>query len=179
MRYVRAELRKLVTLPSVQLTAVLIVAATALLRWVDAEPVPYTQAGFLVIGAFLAVDSLTASVLAMPRRLTLHVARALTLVFAILPLATVAGSPVYLTATTVLGFAVASVVRQSLAAVLTLLGSHFVAGPVLRAASADVAAFLPDRAAWDPATTSLTTAVAWAAAALTVSTYCFVRRDAT
>ncbi|GLY98672.1 hypothetical protein [Actinoplanes sp. NBRC 103695] len=174
---VTAELLKLLTLPSLLLTAVLTLTTAAVVSWADAEPVPYAQAGFLVLGVLAATDSPVATLIAMPQRLPLHAARALTLGVLALPLAAAAGDALYLTCTTLLAFGVATLVRLPLPSVLTLLGSHFIACPLLRAASTDVAPFLPDAAAGAPSRGLLTTA-AWTACALTLSAWSFTRRDA-
>ncbi|MEU4473664.1 hypothetical protein [Micromonospora sp. NPDC023888] len=108
MNTVRAELRKLLTLPSLRRTALLTWAATALLTYAYASaeahgeplgddtalaPLGYTQAGFLVLGVLAATseyqdgDQIRATLLAMPRRLPLQAAKALALAALTLPVA--------------------------------------------------------------------------------------------
>ena len=185
MNWLMAELRKLVTLPSLRLTAAFTLGATALLASIDVEPIAYTQTGFLVLGALAATESQTTTLLAMPRRLHLHAAKAVAVVAITLPLAAVASVPAnepaiaatYLALTTVLAFAAGTMIRNALATVLALLGTHVIAGPLLRGASDTVTRFLPDTPAWD-ATRGFSATVAWTAAALLVSAYMFHRRDA-
>jgi ABC-2 type transport system permease protein len=102
-----AELRKLVTLPSLRLTALLTVTANLLLAYVYATadlpgeqvglaPLRYTQAGFLVLGVLAAAsehqagDQIRATLLAMPRRLRLQAAKVLALAAVTAPVAAVA-----------------------------------------------------------------------------------------
>jgi len=97
----RAELRKLLTLPSLRLTALLTWAGTALLAYANVStasadglaPLGYTQAGFLVLGVlataseYQAGGQIRTTLLAMPRRLPLHAAKTLTLAAVTLPVA--------------------------------------------------------------------------------------------
>jgi hypothetical protein len=106
----RAELRKLLTLPSLRRTVLLTWGATGLLAYGYASaaargqavtddaalaPLLYTQAGFLVLGALAAASEyqgggqIRATLLAMPRRLPLQAARMLTLAGVALPAAAV------------------------------------------------------------------------------------------
>ncbi len=107
MNAARAELRKLLTLPSLRLTVLLTWTANLLLTYayVAAEsrgeplgdvalaPLGYTQAGFLVLGVLVAVSEhqaggqIRTTLLAMPRRLPLQAAKATTLAAATLPVA--------------------------------------------------------------------------------------------
>ena len=108
MNTARAELRKLLTLPSLRRTVLLTWAANLLLTYayVSAEsrgeplgdnvalaPLGYTQAGFLVLGVLAATseyeegDQIRATLLAMPRRLPLLGAKALALAALTLPVA--------------------------------------------------------------------------------------------
>jgi ABC-2 type transport system permease protein len=103
-----AELRKLLTLPSLRLTALLTWTANLLLTWAYASaesrgeplgidlalaPLGYTQAGFLVLGVLAAASEhqaggqIRTTLLAMPRRLPLQAAKTLTLAAVTLPLA--------------------------------------------------------------------------------------------
>jgi ABC-2 type transport system permease protein len=108
MNTAHAELRKLLTLPSLRLTALLTWTANLLLTlaYASAEsrgdplgddlavaPLGYTQAGFLVFGALAAASEhqaggqIRTTLLAMPRRLPLQATKALTLAVVTLPLA--------------------------------------------------------------------------------------------
>ncbi|MGC4812197.1 hypothetical protein ACLQ29_16875 [Micromonospora sp. DT228] len=108
MNAARAELRKLLTLPSMRRTALLTWAATVLLTYAYASaeshgdrlgdnaalgPLGYTQAGFLVLGVLAATsehqegDQIRTTLLAMPRRLPLQAAKALALAALTLPVA--------------------------------------------------------------------------------------------
>lgn len=104
MNTARAELRKLLTLPSLRWTAVLTWAGTALLAYAygvtqprgDAAglaPLGYAQAGFLVLGVLTAAAEYQAggqirtTLIAMPRRLPLQGAKDLTLAAVTLPVA--------------------------------------------------------------------------------------------
>ncbi|MFF0151767.1 hypothetical protein [Micromonospora sp. NPDC005203] len=213
MNTVRAELRKLLTLPSLRRTALLTWAATVLLTYAYASaessgeplgddaalaPLGYTQAGFLVLGVLAATseyqegDQIRATLLAMPRRLPLQAAKALALAALTLPVATataatstlpggeaarIPAAAAYLTLTTLLAAAVATVVRRAVPAAIALLGLYFVAGPLLRAGDPASAAYLPDTAALDPSHGAAAT-IAWTFAALTLAALTFRRRDA-
>lgn len=186
MNPLNAELRKLLTLPSLRLTALLTLAATVLLEWVsDQEVLGYAQCGFLVLGVLAAASEHQAggqfrtTLLAVPRRGALYAAKLATLTAATLPVALLAGrsATAYLLLTTLLAFAVATVARHAVPALLPLLGLYFVAGPVLRAARPGAGAYLPDTAAWTGGR-GLTTTVAWTLAALAVAAWTFRRRDA-
>ncbi|WP_433132844.1 hypothetical protein ACQPWW_14235 [Micromonospora sp. CA-240977] len=210
MSAARAELRKLLTLPSLPRTALLTWAATALLTYAYAAageplgddaglaPLGYTQAGFLVLGVLAATseyqegDQIRTTLLAMPRRLPLQAAKALALATLTLPVAAAtaatstlpADAPAwtpaataYLTLTTLLAAAVASLVRRAVPAAILLLGLYFVAGPLLRARSSASAAYLPDTAALDPSHGAAAT-LTWTFAALALAALTFRRRDA-
>jgi ABC-2 type transport system permease protein len=185
-----AELRKLVTLPSLRLTAALTVAATALLTALDlppSEPIRYTQAGFVVLGVLAATsehqggDQFRTTLLAMPRRLPLFAAKVLSLAACCVPLAVLAGAPdeipfavVYLTLTALFAAAVGGLVRHAEVAAVLLLTGYFVVGPLL---PAGVAAYLPGTAGLDPSRGAGATAV-WTACALALAAVAFHRRDA-
>ncbi|MEU8328719.1 hypothetical protein [Micromonospora sp. NPDC048839] len=212
MNTVRAELRKLLTLPSLRRTALLTWAATVLLTYAYASaeasgeklgdaalaPLGYTQAGFLVLGLLAATseyqegDQIRATLLAMPRRLPLQAAKALALAALTLPVATataatstlpageaarIPAAAAYLTLTTLLAAAVATVVRRAVPATIALLGLYFIAGPLLRAGSPASAPYLPDTAALDPSHGAAAT-IAWTFSALTLAALTFRRRDA-
>ena len=106
----RAELRKLLTLPSMWVTALATWSAGALLGWLYAVaeaggqplgddralgPLGYAQAGFVVLGVLAAAseyqagDQIRTTLVAMPRRLPLQAVKALTLTVVTLPLAAV------------------------------------------------------------------------------------------
>ena len=106
MNTARAELRKLLTLPSLRWTALLTWAGTALLAYAygvtqprgDATalaPLGYAQAGFLVLGVLAAAaehqagGQIRTTLIAMPRRLLLQAAKDLTLAAVTLPVAAV------------------------------------------------------------------------------------------
>ncbi|RAO04267.1 hypothetical protein [Micromonospora noduli] len=213
MNTARAELRKLLTLPSLRLTALLTWTANLLLTYVYASaefhgeslgevaalaPLGYTQAGFLVLGVLAAASEyqeggqISTTLLAMPRRLPLQAVKAVALTVVALPVAavtaatsTLAGgagtwmpaATAYLTLTTLLGAAVAGVVRRAVPAVVLLLGLYFIAGPLLRARSCTNAAYLPDTAALDP-TRGAAATVTWTLSVLTLAAVTFRRRDA-
>ncbi|MBM7489418.1 hypothetical protein JOD64_000640 [Micromonospora luteifusca] len=213
MNTARAELRKLLTLPSLRLTALLTWTANLVLTYAyraagsrgeplgdDAAlaPLAYTQAGFLVLGVLAAASEhqeggqIRTTLLAVPRRLPLQAAKALALAALTLPVAAATATTstlsageatwtpaatAYLTLTTLLGAAVASVVRRAVPAVILLLGLYFIAGPLLRAWSATSAAYLPDTAALDPSRGAAATLV-WTLTALTLAAFTVDRRDA-
>jgi ABC-2 type transport system permease protein len=108
MNIARAELRKLLTLPSLRLTVLLTWTANLLLTYAYASarsrgeplgddaalaPLGYTQAGFLVLGVLAAASEYQAggqirtTLLAIPRRLPLQATKALTLAAVTLPVA--------------------------------------------------------------------------------------------
>lgn len=187
MTTLHAELRKLLTLPSLRNTALLTLAATGLLRYASGSAVGYAQAGFLILGV-LAVASehqaggqIRTTLLAVPRRLPLYAAKIAALTAATLPVALAAAAvdlpaTAYLTSTTLLAFAAATLVRHAVPAVLVMLGLHFTASPLLRSRWAGLGAYLPDTAAWvDPR--DLTATVAWTAGLLALAAWSFHRRD--
>lgn len=206
MNPLRAEWRKLLTLPSLRLTALLTLAATLLLAAASAAagqrtglgPLGYTQAGFVVFGVLAAAsehqggDQFRATLLAMPRRLPLFAAKMLTLAAVTAPFAALvagsstmpAGQPgrapaatAYLTLTTLLAAAVGGLVRRAEAAAVLLLSAYFVVGPLLRAGAPASAVYLPDTAALDPSRGAAATAV-WTALALVLGAVAIRRRDA-
>ncbi|MDG6107951.1 hypothetical protein Daura_25365 [Dactylosporangium aurantiacum] len=198
----RAELRKLLTLPSLALTALLTLAGTALLAYAYAAagqrsglgPVGYAQAGFLVFGALAAAsehqggDQIRTTLLAMPRRLPLYGAKTLTLTVVALPFAAavaatsavpageagrVPAATAYLTLTALLAAAAGTLVRRAEAAVVLLLAGYFVAFPLLRDRWG---AALPDTAALDPPRGAVACLV-WTVGAVLVAGAAFHRRD--
>jgi ABC-2 type transport system permease protein len=213
MNSARAELRKVLTLPSLRLTALLTWVASVLLAYTYAAaesrgepladnaalaPLGYTQAGFLVLGVLAAASEhqaggqIRTTLLAMPRRLPLQAAKAVTLAAVTLPvaIATAAASALpagdaawipaataYLTLTTLLAAAVAGLVRHAMPAVMLLLSLYFIVSPLLRARSEHVAAYLPDTAALDPAR-GVAATIAWTVVALALAGLAFHRRDA-
>ncbi|MEV0132771.1 hypothetical protein AB0H83_30450 [Dactylosporangium sp. NPDC050688] len=203
MTALHAELRKLVTLPSLRLTALLTLAATALLAYASAAagqrsglgPLGYTQAGFLVFGALAAAsehqggEQVRATLLSMPRRLPLYGAKTLTLAAVAAPFAAAVAATstvpageagrapaatAYLTLTTLLAAAAGTLLRRAEAAVVLLLAGYFVAFPLLRDRWG---AALPDTAALDPSR-GTAASLAWTACALLAAGAVFHRRDA-
>ena len=181
MSMVRAELRKLLTLPSLRLTVLLTVLADLLLVSVSApDPLLYAQAGFLVLGVLATAsehqggEQIRTTLLAMPRRLPLLAAKLVTLAAVTAPVAAVtgrsAGATAYLILTTLLAAAVAGLLRRAEAAAILLLVVYFVACPLLRAASDTLATCLPD--------TGAAPAAFWTLGAVALSGAAFHRRDA-
>lgn len=203
MSTLRAELRKLVTLPSLGLTALLTLAATGLLAYAYGAagqpsglgPLGYTQAGFLVFGALATAsehqggDQIHATLLAMPRRLPLYAAKTLTLTAVAAPFAAAVAATstvpageagrlpaatAYLTLTALLAAAAGALVRRAEAAVVLLLAGYFVVFPLLRDRWG---AALPDTAALDPSRGAVASLV-WTACVVLAAGAVFHRRDA-
>jgi hypothetical protein len=145
---VRAELAKLMTLPSLWTTAVLTWAVTLLLRLVElpGSVLVHTQAGLLVFGVLAAVQEhdrggqIGATLLAMPRRLPLAVAKATALLLVTVPVAVLvavtAGEPGgagYLVLATAAGSGFGMVLRNGVGAAGAVLGTYLVAVPLIRA----------------------------------------------
>jgi ABC-2 type transport system permease protein len=199
----RAEWRKLVTLPSLWLTAALTLSATLLLAYVLAAagqpdgltPLGYTQAGFVAFGVLAAAsehqggDQIRVTLVAMPRRLPLYAAKMLALAAVTVPFAAAVGgvstvaageagrwpaATVYLVLTTLLAAAVGGLVRRAEIAAVLLLAGYFIVFPLLRGR---YGAALPDTAALDPSRGAAATAI-WAAGAVALAGYAFHRRDA-
>lgn len=190
-RWIGAETAKLWSLPAAHLTVLGTVVASAVLAIafgvagstgvldIGLAPVGYGQAGFVVLGV-IAVTSeysggqIRTTLTAMPRRITQHLAKLVSLtLFAVtaavvtvvtdvvvagfvvgdegvLPpfaaaLRAVSGAAAYLTLTALLSAAVATVVRRTVPAVAGMLVHYFVIGPLLRD-RAGFAAYLPDSA---------------------------------
>ena len=187
MSVLHAELRKLLTLPALRGTALLTLAVTGLLRYASGSALGYAQAGFLVLGV-LAIASehqaggqIRTTLLAVPNRLRLYAAKAVALAAAAVPVAVAAAAvdppaTAYLVNTTLLAFAVATLVRRAVPGVLVTLGAFFVAGPLLRSRWPELGAYLPDTAAWaEPR--DLTAAAAWTVCLLASAAWSFHRRD--
>jgi hypothetical protein len=83
----------------------------------------------------------------------------------------------YLTLTALLAAAVASLVRRAEPALVLLLTLYFITGPLLRAQSGAIAAYLPDTAALDPSRGAAAT-ITWTFSGLTLAALTFQRRDA-
>lgn len=213
MTVIRAELRKLLTLPSLRLTALLTWTAHALLTLVFANatandgasgdaaalaPLRYTQAGFVILGVLAAGSEYQAggqaatTLLAMPRRLPLQMAKVFALAVVTFPVAAATAAtsampagaaslaPVaaaYLCLTTLLAAALANLIRRVEAAAVLLLTVYCVAGPLLRDTSKATAAYLPDTAALDPSR-GATATVVWTLTTVAIAAVSFDRRDA-
>ena len=180
MNAVRAELRKLLTLPAVPGTALATVGAALLL---GRDALPALQAGFLVLGVLATTHEYTgqfrSTLLAVPRRLHLAAAKAIALTMVTAPAAvTVAPrATAYLIGTTLLAAAVGTVIRHGVPAVAVLLAGYLIAAPLLRGWYPATAPWLPDTALTDPAG-GAPAAVAWTAGALLGAAIALRRRDA-
>lgn len=198
-RAARAEMLKLTSLPATCLVIAGAFAASVVLAIAFAvagkqgstgtaagldiglAPVGYTQAAFIVLGVVAATSEyqggqIQVTLVAMPRRVTQHLAKMTALVFVAVPtalttvaagifaagftlgssssaprlsdaLTAVAGASAYLTLTAVISAAVATVVRRSIPALVCLLVYYFIVGPLLRDRLA-VATYLPDTAGY-------------------------------
>lgn len=197
-RSLRAETLKLLSLPATHLTAlgtlfvsvVLAIAFGAAGRQgstgttsvldIGIAPVGYSQAGFIVLGVVAATSEYSGGQIrtmltALPRRITLHLAKFVSLAVFAAPVAVVtvlagvvvaglmagnaspppvsgalnviAGASAYLTLTALLSAAVAALIRRTIPAVAGLLGHYFIAGPLLRD-HAGFATYLPDTAGY-------------------------------
>ena len=198
MNTAHAELRKLLTLPSLRRTALLTWAGTVLLAYASADalaPLVYTQAGFLVLGVLAAASEhqaggqIRTTLLAMPRRLPLHAAKAGVLAAVTVPVAAAialtstlpAGeigrapaATAYLVSATLIGAAAGGLLRRAVPAVVPVLLLYFVAGPLLRDR---FAAYLPDTALTDPSR-GAAALVLWTVSAFALAALAFHRRDA-
>lgn len=138
MRALRAEALKALTLPANHITlAATLIGALALMRADD--PVTYLQAGFIVLGVIAATSEhnggqLRTTLVALPRRVTTHLAKLLVLMAFALPTALVvsAGDTVHLVCTALLAAAVATIVRSTIPALAGLLICYYIAVPVVR-----------------------------------------------
>ena len=180
MNAVRAEVRKLLTLPALALTALLTAAAALLL---GRPGVPVTQAGFLILGVLAATHEhqgggqFRTTLLAVPGRLRLAAAKGVALVLVTTPLAVLVRPVAYLVGTTVLAAAAGSLIRHAVPAVGLLLAGYLIAGPVLRGWCPASAAWLPDTALTDPAR-GAAAAAGWTLGAVVGATVVLRRRDA-
>lgn len=148
MTTARAELRKLLTLPSLRLTVLLTWTAHLTLTWAyrvaeshgeplgdnpALAPLAYTQAGFLVLGVLAAASEyeeggqIRTTLLASPRRLPLQAVKALTLAVVTLPVAATTAATSALPA----GAATWTPAATAYLTLTTLLGAAF-AGVVRR-----------------------------------------------
>ncbi|MEV6306515.1 hypothetical protein AB0M02_44415 [Actinoplanes sp. NPDC051861] len=192
MNAVRAELTKLLTLPSLWITAALTWTVTLLLRAVDAPgSVPaHTMPGLLVLGVLATAheyqpgNQIRATLLAVPRRLPLAAAKFTALTVTAVPLATLValtGDDLATTPPLVLLILVAAalgvLLRNPLTAVTTALTAYVILGPLLRFRFPGTAAWLPDTAVHEPGR-GLLAASLWAATALLLAALALHRRDA-
>lgn len=192
MNAVRAEIGKLVTLPSLWITAGLTLAVTLLLRalGLPGSVVVHTQAGLLVFGVLAAAHEyqgggqIRSTLLAMPRRFALAAAKAVALAVVAVPVAGMvallagdASAILPLTSSTLLAAAVGGLLRQALAAVGVVLTAYLIAGPLLRARFPGSGPWLPDTALHDPAG-GLPGLLGWTVAALGLAAIALHRRDA-
>lgn len=175
MSTLRAELLKLVSLPALALTVGLTWGLTVLLALVagGADPIPYVRAGFLVLGVLAASSEyeggqLRTTLLGVPRRARLQLAKALALALVAAPAAVVTvlvagtGDVAYLVLITLLAAGVTTVLRHAVAGVVVVLGYYYVLGPFVRDRF--------DDGLWLPA--------AWALAVLLAAAVAVGRRDA-
>ena len=192
MNAIHAETRKLLTLPSLWLTAALTWAVTLLLRALDAPgSVPsHTMPGLLVFGVLATAheyqsgNQIRATLLALPRRLPLAAAKLTALTACTLPLATLialTGDDLSLVPPVLLAVLVAAalgaLLRNAVAAVGTALTIYVIVGPLVRGSFPDAASWLPDTALRDH-DRGLIAATIWAAAALLLAALSLRHRDA-
>ncbi|AGZ42457.1 hypothetical protein [Actinoplanes friuliensis] len=167
MNQIRAEFLKLLTLPAVALTVTLTWVVTVVV------PLSYARTGFVVFGILAATSEyeggqVRTTLLAVPRRLDLVLAKTFVLAVTILPVAVVTvliageGNPAYLLLITLLAAAVGTILRNALAAVVLLLSYFGVLGPILG----------------DRISDSLWLPVAWTAGVSLLAAATFVGRDA-
>ncbi|HWS35881.1 MAG TPA: hypothetical protein VN408_24460 [Actinoplanes sp.] len=178
IRAVHAEILKLVTLPTLAVVTVLTWAATALLRPVDPPGgvLAHSLAGFLVLGALAAGQEyqgggqIRSSLLAVPRRTLLVVAKTVAWVVTagpvVLVAAVLAGEPAGaagLLLGVLAGAGVGTVVRHPVGAVGTLLLAYEIGLPLLRPHLPEIALDLP---AW-----------AWTSMIVLFAASVFIRRE--
>ncbi|MEU4619369.1 hypothetical protein AB0G04_05210 [Actinoplanes sp. NPDC023801] len=174
----RAEVIKLVTLPSLRLTLALTWAVTLLLRLTDPPRgvVAYGQIGVLVLGVlaagheYQAGGQIRASLLAVPRRPLLAVAKIVALTATAAPFvlvtALLAGEPGAtggLLLDLLVAAAVGTVLRHPVGATGVVLTAYEIGVPLVRTHLPDVA---------------LPSLPVWAAAAIVISVATFCRREA-
>ncbi|MEU4420105.1 hypothetical protein AB0F81_05735 [Actinoplanes sp. NPDC024001] len=192
MNALRAEIGKLLTLPSLWITALLTLAVTLLLRALDlpGSVLVHTQAGLLVFGVLAATHEyqgggqIRTTLLALPRRLPLAMNKALALTIVAAPLAattallggdTSAALP--LTASMLLAAGIGGLLRQAVAGVGVVLTAYLIACPLLRARWPASDPWLPDTALLDQAQ-GLPGALVWTAATLGAAAFALHSRDA-
>jgi hypothetical protein len=171
-----AEVIKLVTLPSIRLTVALTWAVTVLLGPADPPggAVQYCRVGVLVLGVLAAgheyPGQIGATLLSVPRRPLLAVAKPVALVVtagpAVLVAALLAGEPGAtggLLLDLLLAAGVATVVRHPVGATAVLLTAYQIVVPLIRAQLPEVA---------------LPPAPVWAAAIVATAAVTFCLRDA-
>jgi hypothetical protein len=161
---VTAEVGKLITLPSLAVTVALTWAVTGLLRMAGPPGgvVPYAQVGVLVLGALAAGHEyqgggqIRASLLAVPRRAVLAVAKPVALVVtagpAVLGAALLAGEPGAtggLLLDLLLAAGVATIVRHPVGATAGTLIAYRMVVPLIRAHLPELA--LPPGPVWSAA----------------------------
>jgi hypothetical protein len=181
---VRAEIGKLVTLPSLWLTAALTWVVTLLLRAVElpGSVLAHTRAGLLVLGVLAAAHEyqgagqIRTTLLAMPRRWRLATAKAVALTVVTAPVAgAVAVTAGEASATgvaamsTLVAAGVAGIVREAVAAAGIVLSAYLIGVPLLEARFPAIAPWMPDAA--PPA------AAVWALALLALSATVLRRGD--
>jgi hypothetical protein len=178
IRAVHAEVIKLVTLPSLGITLGLTWAVVLLLRLADPRGgvVPYAQIGILVLGVlaagheYQAGAQIRASLLAVPRRPLLAVAKVIALAVTAAPFvlftALLAGEPGAtggLLLDLLVAAAAGTVVRHPVGAAGVVLTAYEIGLPLIRT-------HLPD-VAWP-------SSLIWTAAAISISAATFCRREA-
>ncbi|WP_328477796.1 hypothetical protein OHA21_25425 [Actinoplanes sp. NBC_00393] len=162
MNAFRAELGKLLTLPSLWITALLTAAVTVLLRAVGlpGSVLVHTQAGLLVLGVLAAAHEyqgggqIRTTLLAMPRRLPLAAAKTAALTVLAFPVAgVVAALAGELSATPraalsmLVAAGVGGLVRQTVASVGIVLTAYVIVAPLMAARLPASARWMPD-AGW-------------------------------
>ncbi|GAA0468991.1 hypothetical protein Ade02nite_31850 [Paractinoplanes deccanensis] len=177
MSAVHAEIRKLLTLPSLLVTAAL-TAAAALLP----EPAPYRQVGFLIFGVLSATHEFQGqfrtSLLAVPDRPRLVAAKVAALVAVAGPLTLLTpATSAYLLATTLTAAGAGLLLRRTLPSVAVTLTAYLIVGPLLRARFPASAPWLPDTALLQPSRGAAATVVC-TMAVLAAAVAVLARRDA-
>ncbi|MBG0562654.1 hypothetical protein [Actinoplanes aureus] len=161
MNAVRAEIGKLVTLPSLWITASLTLAVTLLLRvlGLPGSVLLHTQAGLLVFGVLATAHEyqgggqIRTTLLATPRRLALAAAKTVALTLVALPVAGAAAvlagevpATPRVTLSMLVAAGVGGIVRQAVAAVGIVLTAYLIVVPLLAARVPASARWLPDTA---------------------------------
>ncbi|GAA4950981.1 hypothetical protein [Actinoplanes utahensis] len=181
---VHGEVLKLVTLPALWITVGLTWAVTLLVRVVGpaGSAMAFGQMGVLVLGALAATHEhqgggqFRTTLLAVPRRPVLAVARAVALAVTAAPVALVvagtAGEPGgagFLVLDALLAAGVGTIVRYPVGTVAVLLTAYWMVLPMVRGRFADLAPWLPEHDAAAPA---------WTAVILLAAAVVLVRREA-